>query len=141
MHYSPLQKLLFACLLIPALLVISCANICRCAEEDCRPQAAISVLGECSSHGHHHGHSHHHAPLEAQEDESPAPHDCDHSAEPMVQVEPSPTPAFLPLVMVFVEYLNLYQLNDYLALESPPLVPPPPLLRSVLIEPYRPLLI
>ncbi len=135
MSFSSTQKLLLVLLLAPVLLVMSCANICRCVEDDCL--APIAALG---SEHEQHGHSHHHHHGSTQDGDDTNSHRCDHSAEPIVQAELSTTPVFLPLVMIYVEYLGLCSL-EIPQEDIAPLMHAPPQERRVLIEPYRPLLI
>ncbi len=136
--FSSIQKFLLAILLIPAVLGISFANICRCIEADCHPSAQDSSYELIQ--GHHHGHSHHHDSSHEPSSDEPVTHECDHRAEPMVHVDCSTAIPILPLVMIYVECLKFYSLSDFTQ-EYVYIDTSPPLLRSVLIEPYRPLLI
>ncbi len=131
--FSSIQKLLLAIILIPSVLGISFANVCRCIEAECLPSPQDSLCELVQ--GHHHEHSHQH-----NSSDEPPTHECDHRAEPLVRVDSFTTIPILPLMVIYVEYVTFYSLSDF-AQEYVFIDTSPPLLRSVLIEPYRPLLI
>ncbi len=58
----------------------------------------------------------------------------------MVQVCSSTAIPIVPLVMIWLDYLRVYPLNECVS-EDLCIDAEPPLARCVLIEPYRPLLI
>ncbi len=58
----------------------------------------------------------------------------------MVQVCSSIAIPIIPLVMIWLDYLRVYPLKECVT-EGVCIDAEPPLARSVLIEPYRPLLI
>ncbi len=134
-HLSP-TRLMITLLMLPIILMTSIMGVCQCQELGHVQGVALNEELEWHHCGHQHC-PHQQAPSEG---EQPEPHECDSTPEPRVQTESARYQLAIPLILVFMHFLESWH-SDYDSDRATPRADAsPPLASCWLIEAFRPVL-